>query len=137
MNKKTVILRYWALVYITFILLALSIASNARAGDEWDTYDKSVFVAHQVFRTVDMFQTQDIYNHKEFYEMNPIIDRGVNKFGTHFIPVYFVAMGVAEYLIADALPDPYRKVFLTAGTMVTIGLVHHNKSIGLGMSFEF
>lgn len=119
------------------IMAVLFSSATVHAEDEWDTYDKSLFAAHQLIRTVDMFQTQDIYNHKEFYEMSPIIDRGVNEFGTHFIPVYFASIGVIEYLIADALPSPYRKTFLGVGTAVSLGLIYRNNSIGLGMSFKF
>ena len=127
---------FWKIMVIVFVFTA-STCSLVRASDDWDTYDKSLFAAHQVIRTVDMFQTNDIYDHKEFYEMNPIIDRGVDEFGTKFIPVYFVGMAVAEYLIADALPSKYRKVFLGVGTAVSLGLVYHNNDIGLGLSFKF
>ena len=122
---------------LVLVLIGLPLCSEDRAGDEWDTYDKSLFVAHQIIRTVDMFQTQDIYNQKEFYEMNPVIDTGVDRFGTHFIPIYFVGMAVAEYFIADALPSNYRKAFLTVGSAVSVGLVYHNKAAGLNMSFKF
>ena len=122
---------------ITLIIGVLIIIPHNASGDDWDNWDKSLYITHQLAKTVDMFQTQNIYRNKEYRELNPVIDSGVNKFGTHFIPVYFLGSAVAEYIVADVLKAPYRKMFLTTGTLFTIGLIQHNKSIGLGLSIKF
>ena len=124
-----------------YCLLSLCVGSaNAwefKPFDDWDKTEKALFASNSVLRTVDMLQTNDIYHHKEYHEINPFIDAGVDKFGTKFIPVWFVGMGVAEYLVVDALPHSWRKGVLGFTNAVSLGLVYHNNQIGLGLNFSF
>ena len=105
--------------------------------NDWDKTEKALFTSSCVFRTIDMLQTNDIYHHDEYHEINPFIDSGVDKFGTKFIPVWFVTMGLTEYLIVDALPHKYRKVVLGVTNAVSLGLIYNNNRIGLGLNFSF
>lgn len=99
--------------------------------NDWDNTEKTLFVAHQVVRTVDLFQTVYIFSHSAFYEINPALCFGVGLIGPAFIPIYFIAVGVAEYFIVDALDPPLRKVALSGATVLSLGLVYHNYSIGI------
>ena len=88
-----------------------------------------------VLMTVDMLQTADIYqNLDEYHEINPVINFGVAKFGTGFIPFYFAGSFGLRYVIADQLKS-WRPWFLTGTAAVTAGLVIHNNSIGLEVGF--
>ena len=130
-------------LYLPIILLSLLVCceiSNAwdfKPFKDWDKTEKALFASSCVFRTVDMLQTNDIYHHDEYYEINPAIDYGVDKFGTKFIPVWFISMGIAEYLIVDALPHKYRKIALGVTNAVSLGLIYNNNRIGLGLNFSF
>ena len=85
--------------------------------------------------TIDMLQTADIYQHPdEYYEVNPVINFGVAKFGTGFIPLYFAGSFGLRYVIADQLKS-WRPWFLTGTAAVSAGLVIHNNSIGLEVGF--
>ena len=124
------------------ILLSSLMCHKAYAWDfkpfsDWDKTEKALFASSCVFRTIDMLQTNDIYHHDEYHEINPLIDSGVDKFGTKFIPVWFVTMGLTEYLIVDALPHKYRKVVLGVTNAVSLGLIYNNNRIGLGLNFSF
>ena len=105
--------------------------------NDWDKTEKALFASSCVFRTIDMLQTNDIYHHDEYHEINPFINAGVDKFWTKFIPVWFITMGLAEYLIIDVLPHKYRKVALGVTNAVSLGLIYNNNRIGLGLNFSF
>ena len=94
-----------------------------------------MFVATQAVRTIDMMQTSYIFSHAAFYEINPILVGGVSVLGPLFVPIYFIAVGIAQYLILDQIEDPVnRKVVMGAIGVVSVGLVYHNNAIGLGLS---
>jgi len=100
----------------------------------WTKTDKTILSINGVLMTIDMLQTADIYHNDDYYEINPVINFGVSKFGTGFIPFYFAGSFGAQYLIADQL-DSWRPWFLTGTAAVSAGLVIHNNSIGLEVGF--
>ena len=101
----------------------------------WTKTDKTLLTINGVLMTIDMLQTADIYHHpEEYYEVNPVINFGVAKFGTGFIPFYFAGSFGARYLIADQLKS-WRPWFLTGTAAMSAGLVIHNNSIGLEVGF--
>ena len=100
----------------------------------WTKMDKTLMTINGVLMTMDMMQTMDIYRHSEYYEINPIIDAGVNEFGTEFIPVYFAGSFGLRYLIADKIGG-WRPWFLAGTAAVSAGLVINNNSIGLNIEF--
>ena len=112
------------------VLIVLMLAGCAG----WTKTDKTLLTINGVLMTIDMLQTADIYRHSEYYEVNPIIDGGVNRFGTGFIPVYFAGSFGVQYLIADQLKS-WRPWFLSGTAAVSAGLVIHNNSIGLEVGF--
>jgi len=114
------------------IILIMMLGLIGCAG--WTKTDKALLTINGVLMTVDMLQTADIYQHEEYYEINPVIDFGVGKFGTGFIPFYFAGSFGLRYLIADQLKS-WRPWFLTGTAAVTAGLVIHNNSIGLKIGF--
>jgi len=100
----------------------------------WTKTDKTLLTINGVLMTIDMLQTADIYQHEEYYEANPVINFGVGKFGTGFLPFYFVGSFGLRYLIADQL-NSWRPWFLAGTAAVSAGLVIHNNSIGLEIGF--
>jgi hypothetical protein len=100
----------------------------------WTKTDKTLLTINGVLMTIDMLQTADIYRHSEYYEVNPVIDAGVERFGTGFIPMYFAGSFGMRYVIADQLKS-WRPWFLTGTAAVSAGLVIHNNSIGLEVGF--
>ena len=84
-----------------------------------------------------MFQTSYIFKHDEYYERNPMIQYAVDKFGTKALPVWFIGTGLLDWAIADVLPRPYRKVFLTVTAGMSALCVYNNKTIGVGFDFTF
>ena len=117
------------------ILVFILISSPCSA--QWDKTEKTMFIAHSTIRAVDMLQTNDIYHKDEYHELNPMIDWGVNQMGTKFIPIWFVGIGVVEYILLDQLSHNNRKIGLGALTALGLGVVCHNNSIGLGLNFSF
>ena len=115
------------------VLIGIVICTLNCAG--WTKGDKTLLTINGVLMTVDMLQTEDIFRHEEYYEINPIINTGVNHFGTGFIPFYFAGSFGLQYLVADALPNIYRKMFLTGSAAMSAALVIHNNSIGLEVGF--
>ena len=119
------------MIMVMIIALILTFLTSCSG---WNRRDKTLLTINGVLMTIDMLQTADIYRHDEYYEVNPIIDSGVDKFGTGFIPVYFAGSFGARYLIADQLKS-WRPWFLTGTAAVSAGLVIHNNSIGLEIGF--
>ena len=105
--------------------------------DGWDKTDKALFATGLVFQTVDMLQTNDIYHDDDYHEVNPIIDAVVDAGGTKVLPLYFLSTAFIKYAVADNLSGEYRKAFLATTTAISVGLVVHNNSIGLGLNFNF
>jgi len=130
-------MRNWFCLASLFVLLSFSAisCSGLQTTREWDTTEKTMFVANQAIRTIDMMQTSYIFANAAFYEVNPILVAGVSILGPLFVPIYFIGVGIAEYLILDQIENPvYRKVAIGVLTAASIGLVYHNNSIGVGLS---
>ena len=127
------------MVLLPLLWCKTSNAWNFKPFNDWDKIEMSLFLSNCVLRTVDMLQTNDIYNREDegYHEINPLIDAGVNKFGTKFIPVWFITGTIVEYLIVDAMPHKYRKVALGVTNAISIGLIYNNNRIGLGLNFSF
>ena len=126
-------------ILLSSLICHKAYAWEFRPFNDWDKTEKALFASNCVLRTVDMLQTNDIYARKDegYYEMNPLIDAGVDKFGTKFIPVWFITGTIAEYLIVDAMPHPWRKAALGVFNAVSIGLIYNNHQKGLGLNFSF
>lgn len=120
--------------YLKIIILFFSLLLTNCAG--WNKVDKTLLTINGAVMTVDMLQTINIYNREDegYYEMNPIIDWGVDRMGKSFIPLYFVSSFGVRYLIADSFPK-YRSLFLTSTGIVSTALILHNNSIGLELGF--
>ena len=127
------------LILLTSLSVVLSVSAVSCSGlqttREWDTTEKTMFATNQAIRTIDMMQTSYIFANAAFHEINPILVAGVSVLGPLFVPIYFVGVGIAEYLILDQIENPtYRKVAIGALTAVSVGLVYHNNAIGIGLS---
>lgn len=117
-----------------WIIIIILLPSTLYAGN-WDKTDKALLTSKLTLHAIDMLQTKDIYD-DDYREINPIISSGVGAVGEKFIPIYFVTTGILNYVVADYL-DEYRKPFLAGSNAVSLVLVLHNRSIGLGLNFKF
>ena len=126
---------YWVMIIaLGCALFLVSTCTDSHAWD-WDNTDKTMFGISTVLLTMDFMQTNNIYDRDEYYEINPVIDWGVDRIGKKFVPIYFSASLVAKYFIADNLDSKWRKGFLGLCILTSGFLVIHNNSIGLRFSF--
>lgn len=127
---------------LTLGLLSCMACSSAHAWDfkpfdGWNKTDKVLYGTGLVFQTIDLLQTNYIYSHSEYHEINPVIDTVVDMAGTKALPLYFLSTALLKYAVADMLEGSYRTTWLATTTAISVGLVYHNNSIGLGLDFTF
>lgn len=125
------------LLFISLLSVNSSEAWEFKTYDTWDNTERALLVTKLTLHTVDMFQTNYIFSHDEYHEINPVIDKIVDKFGTKALPVWFIGTGILDWAIADFLPKPYRKTWLTASAALSAVCVYNNQSIGIGFDFTF
>lgn len=119
------------------ICLLLFFANNCFADwKDWSDSDKGMFVASTVAITADWMTTRYYSNHKnEFptaYESNPILGKYPS---SDKVDVYFVAMIVSNYYIADWVPKEYRGFYLGIRTGAHASAAMGNVRIGWKMQF--
>lgn len=103
--------------------------------DEWDLEDKILFGITTGLLVIDYSQTKYIYNHEGYYENNPIISWGTDRFDEKFIPFYFGASIAGSWIITDKLSPRLRKLFLGILIAVQTVVIGDNYFIGVGFSF--
>lgn len=119
-------------LFLSFVLLMV-LSSQVFANDPFDTTDKALFTASTIALVADWSQTRYIAAHPDrFYEQNPILGRHPSK---QKVDLYFAGTIVGNYLIADALPSRYRKLWLGGVLAIELLLVAHNKHIGIKFHF--
>ena len=115
------------------LLILLSFIGCTHA-EPWDTTDKVLGTTVVALQIVDWGQTRYLAKHPElgFYENNKLL-------GDHpsvgRVDVYFPALIVGTWLIADWLSPPNRKLFLGVVTVVNVAVTSRNRSIGLKVAF--
>ena len=122
---------------ILFLLLFLfPFITNAQ---EWDTFDKGLFVSLIAFHTADFLQTNYIFDHQnEYYEKDIIIKKGVDQIGKSFIPFYLASLAGIEFLIANDIKSSFgRKTALFLFNINAFSFVKSNYDIGIGLKFWF
>lgn len=121
-------------IFIGIILLLTSPVS----AEDWDTVEKTMFGTLLTMKAIDCLQTSDIYDHPDkYYEINPIINWGVEEFGKKFIPIYFVGSSYLSYLITDKVFPKYKKETLGILNTIQLGVIYYNHTAGLSLSFRF
>jgi len=125
------------------IIALLLLVSSSAFADEWSTGDTGRETTYQVLAAVDWAQTRgfrrgsvlcsrDGQNNCYRYEQNVILGPRPSQ---DRIDAYFVATGIAHYLISKALPEKYRTLFQYISIGVEVGVVSHNFSFGVAAKF--
>lgn len=115
----------WKIV-ITIILLS----SPAMAFDQWDRTDYTLLATMTAAQVVDWRQTRRISEAPAtFHEINPLIGRHPDP---GRVDMYFAASWLLKIGVAHVLPSDYRKLWLSGMIGMSLGLVVHNDSIGIG-----
>lgn len=115
------------------VAILLLIASNALAGERWDTADKILLGTTMATAAVDYGQTMHIArNPQDHFEYNPIL-------GEHPSPGAvrnaFLIGAVVKIIVAELLPSTYRKIWLGGLTVASGAVVVMNRQHGI--SFEW
>ena len=107
-------------------------AASCRA-DEWDTTDKVIAGIAFTMMAVDWGQTRYIAKHPGLhFERNPLLGEHPP---TSRVDAFFIGTAISAYLIADALPTRYRKLFLGGVAVVHIVCVTNNYGLGIRVDF--
>jgi hypothetical protein len=110
--------------------LALLVALGGCASEPWDRTDLALGFTALGATIADWGQARYIAEHPaQFADKNPILGRHPAR---GKVDAYFICAMGGGYLLADALPGRYRKLFLGGATIVEISTVRHNRSIGVG-----
>jgi len=124
-----------AVLQATYIFVAVLVFACTAHADEgtWNTTDKALLAAVETSYYIDYRQTRQIaLNPRRYYEHNQIM-------GEHpsvgRVNNYFLASAIGTYLLADILPDRYRRLFLAGALTVEVVTVVHNHKVGLRYSF--
>lgn len=97
----------------------------------WDNTSKVMYVTGVTLLTVDYFQTRSIVKDPLYEERNPVLDN----IGEDGIALYFSGWVIGSYVVADWLPQNYRRTFLGILNSVEIYAVGNNLSVGVRMNF--
>ena len=117
-------------------IIILLFPSILYAQDKWDTPEKILTSTLITTRIIDCRQTNYIFDHLEkYYETNMIINKGVDKIGKIFIPIYFTSYTIFDLHIANKLSSKHRKTYLGVINLISIGYISNNFSIGIKLQF--
>ncbi len=103
-------------------------------GDPWDNWDKALFAGAVVANAADGVTTHIIMREEGCTEKSPIL-------GEHpsdaRIAAYLTAVTIAQYLVAEHLPGPWRKAFLSGMIVLELKCTRHNYLTHLGCTARF
>ena len=102
------------------------------AGADWSSGDTNRQLAFTALQMVDWAQTREIARNPDFYETNPILGKYPS---STEVDVYFAATTLGHYLVSQALPSDYRKVWQYVWIGVQAGYVTHNYQMGVRIDF--
>jgi hypothetical protein len=127
--------RLLAVLTSAVLFIAACIFADKAHAEEgsWNTTDKVLLTAVETSYYLDFRQTREIaLNPRRYYEHNQII-------GEHpsvgRVNNYFLASAIGTYLLADALPEKYRRLFLSGALTVEVVTIVHNHKLGLRYNF--
>jgi hypothetical protein len=101
--------------------------------EEWTTSTKILTTTAMALTVADWGQTRDIVKRpSEYRELNPILgpQPSMGKVNS-----YFIGALVAQYLVAEYLPDPLKTMVLSGVLGMQLTTVGNNRSIGLKINF--
>jgi hypothetical protein len=119
------------------LVLALACLGCAHTPDPWTPEQKVLFGAFTALHTVDLMQTQYIFDSDKYDEMNPIIRKAHDQGGGAAVAGYFIGTWAVVGGVAHYLPSPYRTAWLSTFSLVQLGFVLHNNHIGCGLGKPF
>lgn len=115
------------------LALALAVTLCGCASEPWDSTDRALGYTALGATVADWGQARYIANHSaQFQDKNPILGPHPSRAK---VDAYFVGAIGGGYLLADALPSRYRKLFLGGAVVLEISVVHNNRSIGVRFGF--
>jgi hypothetical protein len=121
-------MRYLLLSLLFFCL------SCAHHPEPWTPGQKTLATTYTILHTVDWMQTNSVFKEDGYHEINPLIDYTYEQGGLGCVALYFAASLAATLSIAHILPGRHRAAWLALSSVVKLGLVSHNHSIGLNLS---
>ncbi len=123
------------IIFILCCLASLAFAGRAHAADPWTTTDIALESVYVALDTADFAQTRYIAQHPAaYYESASSAMIGQHP-STGRVGTYFAAGLVAQVVITDLLPHPWRNAWQAAGIAIEAHCVSHNASIGIKFSF--
>jgi len=102
---------------------------NPSCADDWSVADRNREIAYFTLDAADWLQTRYIATHPDGYgELNPILGRhpSLGK-----VNMYFAGGSVAQFVVADVLPERWRKPWQILNISVESWCVGKNLSIGI------
>jgi hypothetical protein len=122
----------YILIFLFFLMLLTPFSS--RAGEKWDTADKTLFVASTVALAGDWLTTRDMSHRYDegYYENNVVLGRHPS---TQKVDIYFASCAILNYVVTDYLPPKYRKAWLLVNSAVSLAAINNN--LGIGLRFKY
>jgi hypothetical protein len=122
---------------VALLIATLLLSGCAHTPDPWTPEQKVLFGAFTALHTVDLMQTQYIFDSDKYDEMNPII-RGVHDHGGDLaVTSYFVGTWAAVGAACHYMPSKYRTATLWIVTTLNLGVTIRNDHIGVGLGKPF
>lgn len=121
-------------VLVTAALIAGAVLlSNRCHAAEWDTTDKVLFGSFVALQAVDVAQTNYVRHHQDrFREVNSLYGNPPDM--GRVIAFKALIVGGTYWLVRDA-DSSTRKLALGVATALSLSIVGHNASLGVGFSF--
>ncbi len=118
------------------LIFAIVLTLYIGSAQAWSQADTNRQLGISVLMLVDAAQTMDIRNHSDIEEVAPITKRILGRNPEPLeTSLYFVASIGLNYVIARALPSPYRRVFQYVYIGFESAIVANNYNIGLRVPF--
>lgn len=115
------------------VIVALLMATPCQAADPWTRGEVAGEVGFLSLLAVDWGQTVRIARSDGLYhENNRVIGRHPSERRVH---AYMGAVAVLHVAVMHLLPTDYRRVCIAASSMVEVGVVGKNVTLGLGFGW--
>ena len=92
---------------------------------KWEKKDKALFVAFTALNVVDILQTGYIHDSDKYEETNPLLTESA------YLPVMGL-LNVGVFYLVDEVKPGWRTGMLSAIVLMKLGIVSHNRQIGVG-----
>jgi hypothetical protein len=114
------------------LLLWITLLCPSICLGQWTVEQKTLAAVASVALLVDYGQTKSIVRSDRFSEQNPMLPRHPS---SSDVARHFILTPIIAYLVLDNIDSESRTWALRALTLVQIGVVAHNYSLGIRMSF--